>query len=116
MNFKSFVSAGVIAALTLPTTCLANYSCSGAVNYVGIDGGGNVVVAVGNTPLHTICSVVSQGAFSMAVPVCKAAYASFVAARLAGKNMTIYYNDNGLTCTTFSPWTSVPANFVAGPE
>jgi len=52
----------------------------------------------------------------MAVPVCKAAYASFVAARLAGKNMTIYYNDNGLTCTTFSPWTSVPANFVAGPE
>lgn len=117
MNLKPITSLVLIAALAFPASCFANYNCGGAVNYVGIDAGGNVVVAVGSTPIHSICNVVAQGSWAIAVPVCKAIYASVVAAKISGKTMTIFYGDNGATCTTFQPWGAVPSTyFVTGPE
>lgn len=96
----------------------ANYACSGLVSYLGIDQGGDVVVAIANsTPVHKICNVITQGSYGMAAPSCKIAYAAFLTARVAGKTMVIYYNENGLTCGTLPNWGQVPAvYFVQGPD
>jgi hypothetical protein len=106
-----------MAALTLPSTSFASYTCSGAVAYLGIDAGGNVVVAVGASHIHTVCNIAAQGSFAMTVSSCKAAYSSLVAARLVGKNMTVYYGDNGLTCETIPSWGTAPTTyFIQGPD
>lgn len=117
MNRKTISAFYFLAALALPATSFAAYTCSGAVTFLGIDAGGSVVVAVGASHIHTVCNMTTQGNFAMTVPVCKATYASLVAARLTGKNMTIYYGDNGLTCETIPNWGSAPTTyFVQGPE
>lgn len=113
---KHIACLAMTAALVFPSVSSA-YICSGAVSYLGIDASGNVVVRVGPSQIHTICNMASQGTFAMSVPSCKAAYASLVAARLASKNMTIYYTDDGLTCETIPNWGLAPKTyFVQGPE
>ena len=96
----------------------ANYSCSGTVGFLGIDAGGDLTLALaGATPIHKICNVVAQGTYVTAIASCKVAYAALLSARLTGKSMTIYYNENGLTCGTLTPWAAVPGTyFVQGPD
>lgn len=95
----------------------ATYSCAGSINYLGIGANGDVTVAVSDwTPIHFICSVTTQSNYSMSVPACKAAYAAFMNARLSGKRITIYYNDNGLACNTLPSWGAVNSvYFIEGP-
>jgi len=115
-KLKSITALSLVAALVFPSTSFA-YGCGGAITYLGLDGSGNVFVAVGSTALHGICSIQNQGNYAMPPAVCKAAYASLVAARIAGKNMTIYYGDNGYSCTTLPAWGTVPSTyFVEGPQ
>ena len=106
------------AAVLMSPESFANYGCSGLVSYLGIDQGGDVVVALANsTPMHKICNVITQGNYGMSAPSCKIAYAAFLTARLAGKSMVVYYNDNGLACGTLPSWGQVPAvYFVQGPD
>ncbi|HET9645528.1 MAG TPA: hypothetical protein VFP68_19700 [Burkholderiaceae bacterium] len=58
----------------------------------------------GSTPIHKICNVNAQGSWGFTGGACKAAYASLLGARLTGKGITTYYNDNGLTCSTLPSW------------
>lgn len=120
MNFraklKSITALILMAALVFPSTSFA-YSCGGAITYLAIDSSGAVFVAAGGTPVHAICNIQTQGSYAMPTTVCKAAYASLVAARIAGKNMMLYYFDNGFSCTTLPSWGAVPAAyFVEGPQ
>lgn len=116
MKSKSIAALGLMAVLIFPSSSFAAYTCFGSVNYLGLGGDGNLVVAVGPSKPNVICNVLSQGSFAMPVSVCKAAYASLVAARVSGKGMGIYYGDNGLTCETIPNWGASPtAYFVEGP-
>ncbi|SHN20477.1 hypothetical protein [Rhizobacter sp. OV335] len=94
------------------------YSCAGPVGFLGIDQGGVVAVALSNaTPIHKVCSIGTQGAFQMAPVPCKAVYAALLSARLTGKSVTIYYEDNGRTCATLPSWENVPTMyFLEGPN
>lgn len=118
MSRKSISMLGCAAALLLSSSCFANYACRGTVSYLGIDADGGVTIALNNsTPIHKICSVGTQGSYGISVASCKIAYAAFLSARLADKNMVVYYNDNGLTCASLPSWSAVPAvYFVQGPE
>lgn len=52
----------------------------------------------------------------MPVPVCKAAYASLVGARVSGKTMILYYSDGNLSCGAIPNWGQMPtAYYVEGP-
>jgi len=107
---------GLSAMLAFPLNSFA-YSCNGTVAHLGMDAEGRVYVSLANsTAIHSICSVVTQGSFAMPVPVCKAAYASLVSARVAGKSMVLYYNDSAFTCTSIPNWGQMPsAYYVEGP-
>jgi len=110
--------AVILAALLAGGNAHANYLCSGTVSYLGVGAGGDVTIALANsTPIHSICSLANQGSYLMSVPACKAAHASFMAARLTGKAMAIYYNNEPLTCSTLPAWGVVPGvYFVQGPD
>ncbi len=106
-----------VAALSLVgTPALANYACRGLVGYLGVGAGGEVTVSIASsTPIHYICSLASQGNFSMSVPSCKAAYATLLAARLTSKSVGIYYGNEPVTCSTLPIWAPVPsAYFIDG--
>jgi hypothetical protein len=96
----------------------ADYSCSGTVNYLGVGANGDLMISLANSsPIHGICSVGAQGSYVTSVPSCKLIYGAFLAARLAGKIMVVYYHDNGLTCGTLPSWGTVPSvYFVQGPD
>ena len=91
--------------------------CTGQVSYLGLEGGGNVVVALTNGPtIHSMCNIVNQGEYTVAPAVCKTMYATLLAAKLTERQVTIYYADNGYTCNTFPNWGIVKNTyFVEGP-
>lgn len=104
--------------LSLATQASWAYSCTGLVDYLGIDQGGTVVVSLkDSTPIHKICSIETQGAFFMQPASCKAAYATLLAAKLSNRSMTVFYNPNNLTCGSLPEWQDVPsAYFIQGPN
>jgi hypothetical protein len=106
-----------LTALLAPAT-FASYTCNGQVSYLGIGPSGNLTMSLGNaTPVHVICNVITQDTFAISAPSCKIAYATFLSAKLAGKSMVVYYQENGLTCATLPSWGSVPgAYFIEGPN
>jgi hypothetical protein len=114
-QFRRIIFA-VMAAV--PVVSFANYNCAGTVGYLGIDAGGDVAVALSAaTPIHKICNIVAQGGFGMSVSSCKATYAAFLSAKLAGMRMVVYYNENGMSCSSLPNWGEVPAvYFVQGPD
>ncbi len=84
----------------------ATIACTGQIGYLGYDQNGAVVIAVG-TNIHRICSSTTQGSFQIGVQACKGFYATLLAHRLAGKPVTIYYNDPTLTaCSQIGSWTN----------
>lgn len=108
----------IFAAALAPGVATANYSCAGSVSYLGIDASGDLTFRLaGSTPIHKICNVNAQGSWGFTVGACKAAYASLLSARLSSKSITVYYGDNGLTCSTLPEWGGAPtAYFVEGPN
>lgn len=122
VNRKSISALALSALIAFPSSSFA-YSCTGAVAHLGIDAEGRVYVSLANsavasssTAIHSICSVVAQGSFAMPVPVCKAAYASLVSARVTGKSIILYYNDSAFVCNSIPNWGQMPsAYYVEGP-
>jgi hypothetical protein len=109
----------LISAMALmPMLANATYSCTGQIQYLGIDGGGDLTIALaGSTPVHKICNVTTQGPFAnFTVASCKIAYASALSARVTGKTLTIFYSDQ-LTCGTQPYWgEAFGTYFVQGPD
>jgi hypothetical protein len=85
------------AVLTTTPDASANYLCTGQVNYLGIDSGGDVVVSLASGPYHKMCSIVNQGEYGIVPTVCKTIYATLLAAKPSGRQVSIYYTDNEYT-------------------
>ncbi len=115
---KLSVVALMVAAVAAPNAFAnGNYSCTGPVTYLGLSASGDIVVALNSGTVHSICNTSAQGSYAMPVMNCKLAYAALLTARVAGKSMTIYYNPNGMSCTTLPSWGTVPSvYFVQGPD
>jgi hypothetical protein len=102
-KFSKSCIAAVIAAL-LPSLASATVMCTGQVGYLGVDQSGQVVVANG-TAIHFLCGTVSQASFQISTQACKLYYVTLVANRLAGRTVSIYYNDPALTsCAQIGGW------------
>ena len=95
-----------LALLAHAAAANATIACKGQIGYLGYDQNGAVVIAAG-TNIHTICSSTAQGNFQIGLQACKGFYATLLAHRLAGKPVTIYYNDPALTaCSQIGSWTN----------
>jgi hypothetical protein len=92
-----------IAVLALPA--VANtYYCTGTVTYLGIQNDGGIVVGGPNgIPDIEICSVTTP-VNNFTTDNCKAVYATLLAAKVSGQQVSVYFNDN-LTCSTQPAWT-----------
>jgi len=103
--------------LTYSSHVFANYSCNGLVTYLGLDGGGDVVVSLENSRDHDkICNINNQGGYLTVPAACKAIYATLLAAKLSARAITIYYNEDGYRCSTHPAWAaSNGMYFVEGP-
>jgi hypothetical protein len=98
-----------VAYLGLSTSAFANYACSGAVRFVGLDAAGQVWVALANSATtHSICNLDTKGANSMLPSACKATYATLMAAKAMGQPVKLYYYDNAYTCETIPSWSNIP--------
>jgi len=115
---RRLASVAIAALAAHSGNVSANYACAGPVGYLGVGQNGDLTVSIANsTPIHSICSMTSQGSYTLSVPACKAAYAAILAARLSGKSITLYYNNEPLTCGTLPSWGAVPGTyFVEGPN
>ena len=91
-------------------------SCTGPISYLGLDSGGAVVVSVfaNGAGMHSICNSTAQSTFTITSQACRMYYATLLANRLAGRAVTIYYNDPNLTsCSQIGPWsTQTSAYFI----
>jgi hypothetical protein len=102
---------GVISMVLAAQMAQATIACSGSVGYLGLSAGGDVAVASG-TVIHTICSATSQGAYQINTQACRLFYATLLSNRLAGRQVTIYYNDPTLTsCSQIGQWSSQPSAY-----
>lgn len=91
-----------VAVLVVPAYG-AQYTCTGTVTTVFVNGFGDVVVAGpgGLVPIG-LCSV-SSATTNFTVDACKAAYATLLAAKLSGQGAAVSFNDS-LTCSTQPTW------------
>ncbi len=111
-RFKRHVLTWPLVFSTLAPSIADAVICTSQVGYLGMDQGGQVAVALGGAGINTICSTVSQGSFQINPQVCKIFYATLLANRLAGRQVTIYYNDPSLTsCTQIGGWSTQPSAY-----
>lgn len=103
------------SAIAIPSTSGA-FSCGGLITYLGVDNTANVAVSIQGTVVHKICNLDSQGMFSVTPAACKAMYATLLAGRTLGKSTTIFYTDDGKSCSTLPSWQPVyNVTFVEAP-
>jgi|SwirhisoilCB2_FD_contig_41_2518371_length_664_multi_2_in_0_out_0_2 hypothetical protein len=101
-KYAFVVSLFAIAALAVPAYG-AQYSCTGTVSILFVNGFGDVVVSgPGGLVPAGICSV-SSATTNFTVEACKTAYATLLAAKLSGQSATVSFNDT-LTCSTQPTW------------
>jgi hypothetical protein len=109
----SVLKAGLIVLLSVSMLPAAHaaISCAGKVTELAIDSGGQVLVAMGgSTPLHIICSTVTQGSYTINPQACRIAYAGLLTAQTSDRTAKIYYN--GLTsCGQIAGWTAQPGAY-----
>lgn len=104
----------IFGALLLFTSfnASANFGCTGAVNYLGMEGNGNVFVSLNDgIHIHAICSVNDQGAFGVTTSACKSMYATLLLAKSTNRNVQIYYSDMTFTCSTLPNWGRMPSTY-----
>jgi hypothetical protein len=117
MKRKNILSIMLAFSASLSTDAFANYYCSGAVSYLGVDRNGSVFVALENsTKIHAICNMITQDGYLMAPVACKTAYAALLSAKISARSIRLYYEDNGYSCNTIPDWSGIPSTyFVEGP-
>ena len=116
MKIKRVAAVAVASLALFASSANANYMCVGTVTYLGIDLGGDLTVGTSASPIHKICNF-NGGAGRASGATCKSVYASLLSAKLTGKPVAIYYDDNGYNCGSLPAWSFVPsAYFVQGPD
>jgi hypothetical protein len=103
-KYAFVISLLAIAALAVPAYG-AQYSCTGTVSILFVNGSGDVVVSGpgGLVPVG-LCSV-NSATTNFTVEACKTAYATLLAAKLSGQIATVSFIDS-LTCSTQPTWGS----------
>lgn len=111
MNYKIALIFGV-SLLTASFDASANFGCYGTVNYLGMEGNGNVFVSLSDTNhIHSICSVNERGAFGVTTAACKSMYATLLLAKSTSRSVGLYYSDMTFTCATLPNWGTMPSTY-----
>lgn len=110
---------GMLLAVSTVHANNYNYNCSGKVTYLGLDANGDLTLALASTPIHKICNVEQRDSvLAVASPsTCRAIYATLITAKTLDRSITLYYNPNGYSCSSFPSWARIPGvYFLQGPE
>ncbi len=106
MRLDKLAAVSAIALFFFALQANANTTCSGKISYLGVDNGGQVIVANGGG-INTICNSNIQSIFQTNPYACRMIYATLLAAKATGQSATIFYNDPNLTsCTQIGNWTT----------
>jgi len=92
----------------------ANFTCGGAITYLGVNSSSSLYVSMGPFGVWLICnlsSTSSNGGTSVTVDSCKAWYAALLTQKALGQSATLYFtstanSNNGAECTAIGTWTS----------
>ncbi len=84
----------------------AYVSCEGPVSYLAVGSNGSVYVNVGSNvwPLCGLASSFSAGGVTITQDVCRAWYATFLAAQKSGGSIRLYFNDPSPACAAIGAW------------
>ncbi|MGX9773216.1 hypothetical protein ACWYXN_06865 [Janthinobacterium aestuarii] len=111
MKSKKYL-ATMLAALSLITSvpASANYTCSGPVKGVAINGlGGVVAESIGKVQWAFLCNV-ETATNGISPATCKVMYATLITAQTSGRNVTLWVTDNSTVCPDLPPrW-----NYISG--
>jgi len=111
MNYKTRLILGASILFT-SLNASANFGCSGSVNYLGMEGNGNVFVSLNDSVhVHAICSVNEQGAFGVTTAACRSMYATLLLAKSTSRDAHLYYSDMAFTCATIPNWGKMPSTY-----
>jgi hypothetical protein len=103
---KYLVVVVMLVSMAVVAGAQSVYPCTGTVTSIAVatDGSVNVVVSGGPTGL-SLCQIgVASSGNGWTAESCKAAYATLLAARLSGLSATIWFQPDGLTCSTQPAW------------
>ena len=108
---KRTLIAGILSAsLASSQIASASVSCTGQISYIGLDASGDVVIGLVGVNIHKICNSSSQGAFLTNPTVCRMVHGSLLGNQIAGKTVTLYYNDASITsCSQIGAWSIQPS-------
>lgn len=98
---KKYILALAISMLVVVIPAHANYWCSGTMSSLGVGNDGSIwVTGPGGISNVGICKLgAASSGDGWTADSCKAAYATLLAAKTSGQQVSIFFNDN-LTCST----------------
>ncbi|MEO8018736.1 MAG: hypothetical protein ABI769_13050 [Pseudomonadota bacterium] len=89
----------------------ANFTCSGPISYMGLSYNGSINVSVG-FGIWGICNLnspLASGGIGIEPSTCRGWYASILASKKAGEQITLYFTSNantanGAECSALGSW------------
>lgn len=120
MAIKKILCQRAVFSVILGTSSICAYGsfgCTGSVINLGIGADGSVDIQLVGLPLNVVCNLKTQGSYAFDTQTCKALYATVLSAKTTGQSVTIFYGDSSYSCSTITPWSSMPsAYFILGPN
>jgi hypothetical protein len=114
----------VLAALLLPLTAQAGFSCTGQITWLTVDQNSHIWVGNGGFGPWMVCQLstpFTAGGITIPVETCKAWYASFLAMKVSGGSVQFLFgpgaatSDNGQSCVDIGSFTvpsPLPGNIL----
>src|SRR5215472_4805074 len=91
----------------------ANYACTGTTTSVAMDQYGGVNMSNSSGLEWVFLCSVNNPANGISPDACKAMYATLMASKLSGAQVTLWFSD-GLSCTTHPEWATLPSGSYGG--
>jgi hypothetical protein len=108
---KNFLISVAFFSMTI-SQAHAALICTGKIDWLGLDQGGQIAVSNGGSGIHTICNPVDRGNFQITPQACKMFYATLLANKIAGQPVRIYYKDPSPTsCNQIGSWSVQPSAY-----
>lgn len=110
-NRKDFKMKGSMIAVLLVALCMVtradatNYFCTGTITWLSMASDGTVFVGgPGGVPVAVhLCNINTTDTNGIGAQTCKSYYATLLAARLSGAQVSIDFSDS-LSCSTQPAW------------
>jgi hypothetical protein len=102
-----------VAASLVSQSAWAGYVCTGTTTSVAVDQYGSVNTSNSSGLQWVFLCSVNNPYNGISVDSCKAMYATLMASKLSGAQVSFWFSD-GLSCTTQATWATLPVGSYGG--